>query len=254
MIQTGWTSSGQRVMSVGNSREAASSTTLQRAVDAYLTFLTVERGLASATIRAYRADLADYADSRGTRRDWASGPDAALRYLAARTRRGRRLDPGLAPTSLRRRAAAIKGFYRFAFGEGLIGIDVAAHLDLPRMPRLLPETLTAAETERLLAAPPPEALLDRALLELPYAAGLRVSEALRLDLEDISLDGAFVPGLGQGDRERLVPVGDVALGWLRAYTDEARPAWLAVAHLEPIPGGPGFPTPTRPPPPPQPAW
>src|SRR6266550_1904815 len=240
MIQTGWTSSGQRVMSVGNSREAASSTTLQRAVDAYLTFLAVERGLASATIRAYRADLADYADARGTARDWASGPEPALHYLAARTRRGRRLDPGLAPTSLRRRAAALKGFYRFAFGEGLIGVDVAAHLDLPRMPRLLPETLTAAETERLLAAPPSEALLDRALLELLYAAGLRVSEALRLDLEDISLDGAFVRVIGKGDRERLVPVGEVAIEAIRTWLAGPRAALIAAHHVAPVRGGPLF--------------
>ena len=85
-------------------------------------------------------------------RDWADGPEAAQRYLAARARRGRPGDPGLAPTSLRRRAAAIRGFYRFAYGEGLIGVDVAAHLDLPRQPRLLPETLTVDEVDRLLEA------------------------------------------------------------------------------------------------------
>src|SRR5262245_17078616 len=92
-----------------------STVTLDHAIDAYLTFLAVERGLSPATTRAYRADLADYAASRGTSREWAGGPEPAIRYLAARTRRGKRHDPGLAPTSLRRRAAAIKGFYRFAF-------------------------------------------------------------------------------------------------------------------------------------------
>lgn len=211
---------------------------LERAVEAYLTFLASERGLAPATIRAYRGDLADYADARGTARDWADGPDAAQRYLAARTRRGRRLDPGLAPTSLRRRAAAIKGFYRFAFGEGLIAIDVAAHLDLPRMPRLLPETLTQSEVERLLAAPAEGAQLDRALLELLYAAGLRISEALNLDLEDMSLDGAFVRVVGKGDRERLVPVGEVALDAIRAWLAGGRAALVAANHVEPVRGGP----------------
>ena len=81
---------------------------------------------------------ADFAASRGAARGWDRSPDVALDYLAARTRRGRPHDPGLAPTSLRRRAAALKGFYRFCFGRGLIGTDVAAHLDLPRQPRLLP--------------------------------------------------------------------------------------------------------------------
>jgi integrase/recombinase XerD len=218
----------------------ASQLDLDRAIDAYLTYLGAERGLAAATIRAYRADLADFAAARGTSREWASGPDAAQRYLAARTRRGRRSDPGLAPTSLRRRAAALKGFYRFAFGEGLIPVDIAAHLDLPRMPRLLPETLTAAETERLLGAPPADALLDRALLELLYAAGLRVSEALRLDLEDVSLDGAFVRVIGKGDRERLVPVGEVALEALRAWRDGPRAGRVAAHHVVPHRGGPLF--------------
>ena len=219
---------------------AASPRSLDHAVDAYLTFLAVERGLASATIRAYRGDLADFAATSEVAADWADGPGAVLRYLAARTRRGRRDDPGLAPTSLRRRAAALKGFYRFAFGEGLIATDVAAHLDLPRMPRLLPETLTQQETERLLEAPGEDALLDRALLELLYAAGLRISEALRLDLEDLSFDGAHVRVIGKGDRERLVPVGEVALGAIRAWLDGPRPALLAANHVQPHRGGPVF--------------
>ena len=122
-------------------------TDLQTAIDGYLTYLHVERGLAPATIRAYRADLADFAATRGVSRSWAASPDAAIDYLAARTRRGKRNDPGLAPSSLRRRAASLKGFFRFAYGEGLIRIDVAAHVDLPRPSRLLPETLTVAETE-----------------------------------------------------------------------------------------------------------
>jgi integrase/recombinase XerD len=214
--------------------------TIDGAIDAYLTFLAAERGLAPATIRAYRGDLADFAASRGTTRAWDRGPDAAQQYLAARTRRGRRHDPGLAPTSLRRRAAAIKGFYRFAFGEGLIGTDVAAHLDLPRMPRLLPETLTQAEAERLLEAPPEAAVLERALLELLYASGLRVSEALNLDLEDLSFDGAFVRVIGKGDRERLVPVGEVALAALRAWRDGPRAALLEAHHVAPGRGGPLF--------------
>src|SRR4029077_12450617 len=125
-------------------------------------------------------------------RGWAASQDPAVTYLAARTRRGTRGDPGLAPSSLRRRAAAIKGFYRFAYGEGVIGVDVAAHLDLPRPQRLLPETLTEGEVVRLLEAAPgdtPRSLRDRALLELLYAAGLRISEAIGLDREDLSTDG-----------------------------------------------------------------
>jgi integrase/recombinase XerD len=155
---------------------------------------------------------------------WADGPEAARGHLAARTRRGRSGARDLAPTSLRRRAASLRGFYRFVYGDGLIERDIAAHIDLPRQPRLLPETLTVDQVVALLEAAPD--LRGRALLELLYAAGLRVSEALGLDREDLSLDGAFVRVIGKGDRERLVPVGDIALDWLSRWLAEAgRPCW-----------------------------
>jgi integrase/recombinase XerD len=225
---------------------------IETATDEYLTYLHVERGLSPATIRAYRADLRDFAASRGVSRDWARSPDAAVGYLAARTRRGRRNDPGLAPSSLRRRAASLKGFYRFAYGEGLIAVDVAAHVDLPRPSRLLPETLTVAETERLLegaggdvvaatdGSGVPHELRDRAILELLYAAGLRISELIGLDREDLSVDGAFVRVIGKGDKERLVPVGDVALDWLSRWIDGPRVGLLRIGHVVPLRGGPLF--------------
>jgi integrase/recombinase XerD len=218
---------------------------LDDALDAYIAYLRVERGLADATLRAYRADLGDFAASRGAAREWADGPEAAQRYLAARARRGRSFDPGLAPASLRRRTAAIRGFYRFAYGDGLIAQDIAAHLDLPRQSRLLPETLTVEETVRLLESSGGEglgpgggrrrkrtdsdgvALRNRALLELLYASGLRVSEAVGLDREDVMADEALVRVVGKGDRERVVPVGDVALAWLARYLAWPRAAWLA---------------------------
>jgi integrase/recombinase XerD len=221
------------------------SATLARAIEDYLTYLRVERGLSPATLRAYRSDLTDFAAGRGVESGWADGPDAARRHLAERTRRhaagvgaGAGAGSGLAPTSLRRRAASIRGFYRFAYGDGLIDRDVAAHIDLPRQPRLLPETLTVADVEALLDAAPD--LRSRALLELLYASGLRVSEALGLDLEDLSLDGGYVRVIGKGDKERLVPVGDVALDWLGRWLADARPELLAIHHVAPVRGGPLF--------------
>ncbi len=232
---------------------------LERAIEDFLAYLRVERGLADATLRAYRSDLTDFAMSRGAARDWAAGPEVAHRYLAARARRGRPNDPGLAPTSLRRRTAAIRGFYRFAFGDGLIEVDVAPHLDLPRQGRLLPETLTIDEVDRLLEAAggipgPPGgrgrrrrptdaqgvALRNRALLELLYAAGLRVSEALGLDREHVTSESAYVRVIGKGDRERVVPVGEVALGWLDRYLAWPRAAWLSAAGEGDGPGTPLF--------------
>jgi integrase/recombinase XerD len=230
---------------------------LDRAIEAYLTYLDVERGLSPATIRAYRSDLRDFGAARGVATGWDLSADVAVGYLAARTRRGRRNDAGLAPSSLRRRAASLKGFYRFAYGEGLIGVDVAAQLDLPRPSRLLPETLTVEETDRLLEAAgrgvagggeagevasieAVHDVRDRALLELLYAAGLRISEATGLDRDDLSFDGAFVRVVGKGDKERLVPVGDVALDWLRRWIDGPREGRLALGHAVLGRGGPLF--------------
>jgi integrase/recombinase XerD len=220
---------------------------LDRAIGDYLTFLRVERGLSPATIAAYGNDLRDFArTATKAAAAWDAAPDAAVTYLAGKARRGVPGVPGLAPTSLRRRAASIRGFYRFAYGEGLIGVDVAARLDLPRQPRLLPDPLTIEEVERLLEAAagpgdsPTAALRARVLLELLYAAGVRIGEALGLDREDLSLDGGFVRVIGKGDRERLVPIGEVAVAWLRRWIDEARPALLAVAHVAPSRGGPLF--------------
>jgi integrase/recombinase XerD len=227
---------------------------LERAIDDYLTYLRVERGLSGATLRAYRADLVDFAAGPSVPETWANGPDAARRHPAERTR-GQGRSPAtptglrrrgerdttrreLAPTSLRRRAASIRGFYRFAYGDGLIDRDIAAHLDLPRQPRLLPDTLTVTDVEALLEATPD--LRSRALLELLYAAGLRVSEALNLDLEDLSVDGGFVRVIGKGDKERLVPVGEIALDWLGRWLAEDRPALLALHHVAPVRGGPVF--------------
>ena len=255
----------------GPSRSRDGSTSsLERAFEAYLDHLRVERGLSPATVAAYRGDLRAFARDPDTDETWATGPDVAVSYLASLGAAPRgALRPRLAGTSRRRRTAAIRGFYRFAFGEGLIGVDVAAHIDLPRETRHLPETLSVDEVERLLESvggedtahegageaagidagsgvgpPGPAARLrgirDRALLELLYAAGLRISEALRLDGEDLSFDGGFVRVIGKGDRERLVPVGDVALAWLRRYTDDVRPAWLPIAHVVPDRGGPVF--------------
>jgi integrase/recombinase XerD len=126
---------------------------------------------------------------------------------------------------------------------------VAAHLDLPRQPRLLPETLSVDEVERLLDAAGGEdpdepdherRLEDRTLLELLYAAGLRIGEATGLDREDLSFDGAFVRVIGKGDRERLVPVGEVALDWLGRWTTGPRERLLAIGHVTPARGGPLF--------------
>jgi integrase/recombinase XerD len=135
----------------------------------------------------------------------------------------------LRPTTLRRRTASLRGFYRFCFAEGLIRSDIASHLDLPRQPRLLPEVLTVQEVERLLEQrtdDTPVGIRDRALLELLYASGLRITEAVSLDRDELSLEEGLVRVVGKGDKERQVPVGEIAIRWLDRYLTEVRPAWL----------------------------
>jgi len=202
---------------------------LLAALEAYLDYLRVERGLSSATIRAYDSDLHQFARAAPGIVSWATEPAAALGYLAGL---GRPPHP-LRPASHRRKAASIRAFYRFCFAEELIERDIGGLLDLPRQILQLPDTLDVSQVEALLAAPDPAqpaGIRDRALLELLYASGLRISEALMLDRQDLSLDGGFVRVIGKGDRERLVPVGDVALAALSRYLGEVREQWFAAAR------------------------
>ncbi len=244
---------------------------LDAAIDGFLVHLRVERGLSPATILGYGGDLADFGRAPEATA-WASSPDAALDYLGRLAGGAGPSGRVLRPTSLRRRTAALRTFYRFALAEDLVAVDVASHLDLPREPRILPDPLTVEEVDRLLAAVDPDAaaaaaaaaegaaaprrvvdrgarpaglavvatLRDRALLELLYAAGLRISEALGLDLDDLDLDGGSARVLGKGDRQRVVPVGDVAVGWLTRYLDVGRPVLAAADRARSTRGGPVF--------------
>jgi integrase/recombinase XerD len=192
---------------------------LIEAIDAYRHYLRVERGLASASIAAYTTDLRRFGGAAPRIEDWAISPQPARDYLAAMTRPPRVLRPA----SLRRKAAAIRAFYRFCYAEELIATDVAGLVDLPRQAQRLPDTLDVREVGELLEAAGGDdltGLRDRALLELLYAAGLRVSEAVGLDREELSLHGGFVRVIGKGDRERLVPLGDLAVEAISAYLAE----------------------------------
>ncbi len=220
---------------------------LRQAIDAYLLHLRVERGLSPLTIRSYAGDLRGFATSGAGIASWAASAEPARRYLADLTRPPR----SLRPSSHRRKAAAIRAFYRFAYGDERIDVDVAGALDLPRQARRLPDVLDREEVERLLSAVPlPDgpasteaaatSIRDRALLELLYACGLRIGEALGLDRDDLSLEGAYVRVIGKGDRERLVPVGEPALDALGRWIDEVRPAWLVRSRAARAPRDPLF--------------
>jgi integrase/recombinase XerD len=215
---------------------------LAKAIDAYLNFLRVERGLSRATISAYSIDLLGFARNAATSQtSWSQDATAATAYLASLSRPPRVMRPA----THRRKAAAVRAFYRFCFAEGIIERDVAGLLDLPRASRVLPDTLGVTDVEALLEAPDhdsPAGIRDRALLELLYACGLRVSEALNLDIDDVSLDQQTVRVIGKGDRERRLPVGDLAVNALSRYLVDVRPQLLARStHVrEQKRGGPIF--------------
>jgi integrase/recombinase XerD len=223
---------------------------LVAAIEAFRLHLQVERGLAPATLEAYGADLRDFAGSPEAQGGWERSPDPAIAYLGRLASTAGPTGVRLRATSRRRRTAAIRAFYRFALAEDLASADVAAHLDLPREPRLLPDPLGVQEVVRLLDAAGPRGAPDpahdaapirsRALLELLYAAGLRVSEATGLDADDLDLAAATVRVIGKGDKERLLPVGEIAVDWLRRYETAVRPALLALHAVPAHRGGPVF--------------
>ena len=222
---------------------AGSPERLAAAIDNFLMHLRVERGLAPATLSAYRTDLLDFAASRGAAAGWETSVETPVHYLAMLGSPGHGRRVALRATTLRRRAASIRGFYRFCYAEGLIDTDLAGRFDIPRQSRLLPEVLTVEEVEKLLAekddASPVE-IRDRALLELLYACGLRISEAVGLDTDDMDLDEALVRVVGKGDRERQVPVGEIAVAWLQRYVADVRPTLMGKAPRDWHHGGPLF--------------
>jgi integrase/recombinase XerD len=203
----------------GSTRSAPAAEPL---LDEFGDALWLEDGLARNTLDSYRRDLSQFATWLRTARG-AGLLDAAhadvLAYLAHRFRARAR------PSSTARLLSSLKRFYQFALRQGKLQADPTLSIDAPRRPRNLPKTLTEQDVERLLAMPPAETPLgmrDRAMLEVLYASGLRVSELVTLKVAQLSQDMGVVRILGKGSKERLVPVGEVALDWVRSYVKEAR--------------------------------
>jgi integrase/recombinase XerD len=198
-------------------------TSLTPAIDAYLLELRVERGLSPLTIAAYRRDLTEFA---ATARDtaWGDSPDAARSFLAALRVAGRR------GTTLARKAAAIRSFYGFALREGFVARDVATLLDPPRAGTYLPDVLSVEQVTAILEAPSEgddAGIRDRAILELLYSCGLRVSELTGLEMDRVNLPGLVVRVIGKGNKERRVPMGEPARERLHRYISGPRATWTA---------------------------
>ncbi|MXY24666.1 MAG: site-specific tyrosine recombinase XerD [Acidobacteria bacterium] len=194
-------------------------------VEAWLDVLKGVRRLSPHTLASYRRDLAAlaaYADSRRKELDRLGRQD-----LEAFVRE--RMTDGLAPRSVARVVASVRSFYRFLVADGRIDENPAEDLRPPRSWPALPSALSAEAIDTLIAQPDtgtPAGLRDRALIELLYATGLRVTELVSLRPGDLNLRHGYLTCLGKGNKERLVPMGAPAVEWVTRYRDEARPALL----------------------------
>lgn len=201
---------------------------LDRALDAYLRHVTIERGLSAHTIAAYTRDLDGYCEwlRAENLHDLANVTSADVgRFIAERAG----AEPQPAATSLARLQSSVRGWHRFLAREGLAESDPTVRIRPPKLGRPLPKALTIDQVERLLAAPSaedPAGMRDRALLELLYATGARVSEAVTLDVDDLT-HGDVLRLRGKGSKERIVPVGSYARDAVDAYLTRVRPALAA---------------------------
>jgi integrase/recombinase XerD len=194
-------------------------------IDRFLDALWMERGLSKNTLAAYRSDLQKLASWLVSRkRTLASvGRNDLLAYLAYCVAKG------MHARSSARILSSMRRLYQYLVREGMLSEDPSAQIESPKLGRPLPKTLTEDEVERLLNAPDvgtPLGLRDRAMLEVLYATGLRVSELVGLDVARVSLSQGVLRVIGKGGKERLVPLGEEALAWLEQYLAESRPDLL----------------------------
>lgn len=200
--------------------------TIDNLIDRYVNYLLVEKGLSAKTIDAYSADLARftaYLVANDAENVSENDTQLLLRYVIAMR------DKGLTPRSRARHLVAIRGFYRFLVQEKILPADPSALIDMPKSGLRLPDVLSVNEVQRLLDAPDttrPAGCRDAAMLEMLYAAGLRVSELIGLKLLDVNLEAGFVRVFGKGARERVVPIGKHARDKIEHYRSTCRPRLL----------------------------
>ncbi|VVS91874.1 site-specific tyrosine recombinase XerD [Desulfoluna spongiiphila] len=199
---------------------------LNQHIDQFITHLRVERGLADLSVEAYASDLSRYADfleENGMQEATEDDTYAILKHMI-----GLRGD-GLGARSRARHLVSIRSFYRFLAEEKVLASDPSSLIEFPKTGLKLPDTLSIPEVEKLLNAPETttaRGMRDAAMIELLYAAGLRVSELIHLTLNDINLEAGFVRVFGKGAKERIVPMGQYAMDKLRTYLTTARPLLL----------------------------
>ncbi len=199
---------------------------MQELVDAFLNYLSVERGLSRNTIISYREDINAYADFlKVSRIDnlSSSAKNDIVNFMLAQK------DRGLAANSVARRLAAIKAFYKFLVRERFLKVDPSGLIESPKLWKKIPDTLSVNEVDVLLSQPnirDKQGIRDRAVLEALYATGMRVSEAANLKVDNVNLSVGFLRCFGKGSKERIIPLGKKAISSIKRYLEVSRPQQL----------------------------
>lgn len=192
-------------------------------LDEYLVFLKIERGLSANSIQSYERDLRQYIDylKESSIKDWQEiDRFVILAYLQQQKEKGK------SDNSLIRMVSSLRRFHQFLKQELVTEEDAMQHIDTPKKGQTLPKVMSLKDVDRLIEVPDtskPLGLRDRAILEVMYATGLRISELVHLDMNELHLSMSLIQTIGKGDKERILPIGDTAVYWLEQYIDRARP-------------------------------
>ena len=197
----------------------------------YLHYLTIERGLSQNTRKSYERDLEQYLTFLTEQhiKDWQAVDRVLILSFLQHLQQS-----GKSSATIIRMVSSLRRFHQFLRQERFTDHDPMQHIDSPKKQQKLPDTLSLSEVERLIETPDTKEVLgirDRAILEVMYATGLRVSELIGLQLKDLHLSMGLLQTTGKGDKERIVPLGDLAIQWIETYLEEARP-FLTRKHPE----------------------
>lgn len=196
-------------------------------IEDFIHYLVVERGLAPNTIESYKRDLVKYAEYLKKVETVSSFEEVTREHIIAFMRY--MMENGKSSKTIARHVASIRSFHQFLLREHIVDKDPSVHIETPQVERTLPKVLSPDEVEALLTAPDestPFGKREKAMLELLYATGIRVTELMNLNVEDVHMTMGFVRCIGKGDKERIVPMGKMASGALQKYIEESRPKLL----------------------------
>ncbi len=205
---------------------------MRELIETFLSYLSVERGLSRNTIVSYKEDLnfyMNFLESHAVNVLSKSSKDDIINFMLSQK------DKGLSSSSVARRLAAIKTFYRFLGREKILKDDPTTLIDSPKLWKKIPETLSVNEVEKLISQPnirDKQGLRDRAILETMYATGMRVSEAVNLKKDNVNMDIGFLRCVGKGNKERVIPLGKKAIGVIQKYLKFSRPRLLKNKECE----------------------